>query len=428
MPPATTIMYDQFATLPIDDPLADVDALMMEEFSTMFLPQAMKPTTPPSNASGTPSSCSEADSPPKADMAKPKKINESRKRQREELEFLRVRVEELEKHLGVLQQVKAIETESETPWQKLAHQMRIDKQNAVLENEKLKQELEEQIEFGKTLQAILRKRPKLSSLPTLDSDQWKLYRLVKEPMTRAHAVYEILQQQLAAFPGAMVESGLVDTEADMLLTRPKLSRYLDDQLITETIWCHNFPYDYRFVTRCMWALMANPSQYEYTGFSLLETFDDDTKYICTIGKLDNLLTSQCRFLMRRLSEPGREIFLIRSILEDELMPHDKTALINNKSAWFVLEPTPGGGCRLKFYQKATLPMMQSQLFLQHPKFKKPGSPYYRVGNITDAIMTSLREMVKGFKGALVHVLQTQISAYAASLGQIEPLDNLTPSC
>ncbi|OQR93507.1 hypothetical protein ACHHYP_02490 [Achlya hypogyna] len=409
-------MLDEFATMPLEETLLDVDAMMMEEFSTMFLPTLAKPSTP-SGASATASSGSDMDSPPKPTSTAPKKINESRKRQREELEYLRVKVDELQKHLTVLQQIKAVETEGETPWQKLAHQMRMDKQNALLENEKLKQELEEQIEFGKTLQTILKKRPRLTTLPTLDQDQWRLCRLVKDPIMRAKAMNEILKQQYLALPGAMVESGLVDMEADYLACKPKLARNQDDQLITETIWCQNLPYDHGFVTRCMWVLMGDPSRYDYAGFSMLETFDADTKYLCTVGQLDNLLTSQCRFLLRRVVEADRVVFMMRSILEDELMPHDKTALVNNKSAWFVVEPSNAGGCRLKFYQKATLPMMQSQLFLQHPKFKMPGSPYYRIGSITDAVMTSMREMITTFKQALVLVLQRQYSAYA-SMGSV----------
>ncbi|OQS05410.1 hypothetical protein THRCLA_02454 [Thraustotheca clavata] len=403
------------ATVPLEENYVDVDAMIMEDFGAMYLPivnSNLKVSTPLTD-SATASSGSDMESPVKQTTERPKKINESRKRQREELEYLRVKVDELRKHLTVLKQIKEIETENETPWQKLAHQMRIDKQNALLENEKLKSELQEQIEFGKTLQSILKKRPRLTTLPTLDNEQWRLYRLVKEPVVRANAVDEILKQQYLALPGAMVESNLVDMTDDYLCCTPKLARNHEDQIISETVWCCNISYEFGFVTRCLWSLMADPSRYHHPSFALLEVFDDNTRYMSTIGRVSPSLTSNCRFVIRRVTEENREVILMRSILEDELMPHDKTVLINNKTAWFTVEPTATGS-RMKFFQKSTLPMLQSQLFLQNPKFKLPNSPYYRVGSVTDAIMTSMREFVTDFKAALILVLQMHLTNYNAT--------------
>ncbi|CAK4099516.1 unnamed protein product [Aphanomyces euteiches] len=75
------------------------------------------------------------------DTTQRKIVNASRKRQRDELEYLRSKVIELEGHLKVVQQVKSLEDSNVSTWQKRADQARIAKQMAVNENEKLKHEL-----------------------------------------------------------------------------------------------------------------------------------------------------------------------------------------------------------------------------------------------------------------------------------------------
>ncbi|KAG9415102.1 hypothetical protein AC1031_008531 [Aphanomyces cochlioides] len=128
------------------------------------------------------------------DATQKTKVNVSRKRQRDEIEYLRSKVNELEEHLKVVQQAKTLENANLPTWQKRADQARIAKQIALNENEKLKHELEEQIEFAKVLQVLLKKRPKLMMLPTLENEQWRVFKLVKDPALRHHAVNEIFQQ------------------------------------------------------------------------------------------------------------------------------------------------------------------------------------------------------------------------------------------
>ncbi|KAG9415100.1 hypothetical protein AC1031_008529 [Aphanomyces cochlioides] len=56
-----------------------------------------------------------------------KKHNQSRKRQREEIEYLRSKVQELQQHLNVLQQIRDVEGANETPWKKKANHVLLNK-------------------------------------------------------------------------------------------------------------------------------------------------------------------------------------------------------------------------------------------------------------------------------------------------------------
>ncbi|KAF0760242.1 hypothetical protein AaE_003596, partial [Aphanomyces astaci] len=105
----------------------------------------------------------------------------------------------------------------------MANQMRIAKQTALNENDKLKHELEEQIEFGKALQTLMKKRPKLTVLPTLENEQWRVLKLVKDPVLRRHAIHEIYEQQYRLTDGVLVEGGLLDQVDDMEAYVPRLA-------------------------------------------------------------------------------------------------------------------------------------------------------------------------------------------------------------
>ncbi|CAK4082156.1 unnamed protein product [Aphanomyces euteiches] len=228
-----TIMVSQSLgvaeTIPLEEALAaeiDLDAMFMDNlelFDTSDTNSAatkVSSQTPPTEVlSDASTSDSSAHSPPPApieaetgngDVTQKTKVNVSRKRQRDEIEYLRSKVNELEEHLKVVQQAKTLENAKLPTWQKRADQARITKQIALNENEKLKHELEEQIEFAKVLQVLLKKRPKLMMLPTLENEQWRVLKLVKVPALRHHAVHEIFHQLYQNTDVALIESGVLD--------------------------------------------------------------------------------------------------------------------------------------------------------------------------------------------------------------------------
>ncbi|KDO26801.1 hypothetical protein SPRG_08091 [Saprolegnia parasitica CBS 223.65] len=392
-------IFDDFATLPLDEyALLPTDSLLLEDVDAFFAPATT--SSPASSDHCTTSDAGSEDLPPPP----PKKINVSRKRQRDEIDYLRAKVVELESHLSVLQAVEAPPA-TVSPWQALARQVRLEKDAAILEREQLKLELADQIEFGKTLEALLMKRPKLAALPQLDADQWKLYRLVRDPTLRREAVANILAHQYEALPGALIESNLLEQEDDVTAFAPHLAKHFDDQLITTATYCKTLAYDMHTVARMTWLLLSAGCSLHRKNFQRLEKFDDDTIYIANEGRWESIL-NQTRLLMKRFTEADRTVFVVRTILDDELNPHAPDALVNHKSAWFVVEPIAGQpGCRIKYFQKMTLPMVQSEVLLTHPKFSDVNSPYYRIGNFTDAAMMSLREMVGEFNSQLELLLQ-----------------------
>ncbi|KAF0709630.1 Aste57867_5855 [Aphanomyces stellatus] len=405
---------DAIDTLPLEEALTvnvDVDAMLLDDFD-MFAPTAANataakvlsspdsPVTDPATDTASLSSDQEALSAVE-EAARPKKVNQSRKRQREELEYLRTKVDELERHLTVLKQVKSLEIVNETPWQKMANQMRIAKQTALNENDKLKHELEEQIEFGKALQTLMKKRPKLTVLPTLESEQWKVFKLVKDPILRRQAIDEIYLQQYQLTEGAMVEGGLYDQVDDMESYSPRIAKTNAD-LILQCAFCQTIDFDFNVVSEMAWLLFQGGcgAAKKRLTYEVIEKFHVNAAYL-RISKHWNDLANQANVLYKRFTEPDRDIIVCRSVLEDEVHPFDESALVLNKSAWLVMERIDGGKrCRLKFFQKSTLPMVQSSFGTRNLVDREITSRYYRVGNVTDSVLLSLKTMVTDFSGAI----------------------------
>lgn len=86
-----------------------------------------------------------------------------RKRQKDELEYLRNEAAELTKHLELLKTVKATEMEhTENHWEKIARGQKMAAQKATLENSRLKRALEDQLHLATALDRLLAKRPRLA--------------------------------------------------------------------------------------------------------------------------------------------------------------------------------------------------------------------------------------------------------------------------
>lgn len=84
-------------------------------------------------------------------------------RQKQELEYLKAKVRELERELRRVEQAndeRLVEV-GNSLWQRVAQQQSIERQKSLSENAKLKEQLEAQLKFSKSLERIIRKRPSL---------------------------------------------------------------------------------------------------------------------------------------------------------------------------------------------------------------------------------------------------------------------------
>ncbi|KAG9415103.1 hypothetical protein AC1031_008532 [Aphanomyces cochlioides] len=409
------LLFDAMDTIALDEVLAsneDVDALNLDDFN-LFAPsqanaQAAKVLSAPESpvavdlTSGSDGAQSSSDHETAEDKARPKTVNHSRKRQREEIEYLRSKVVELEQHLANLQQVKDTDVLYETPWQKMANEMRIAKQNAMHENNRLKRELEEYIEFGKALELLMKKKPKLTTLPSVESEQWRVFKLVKDPVLRLDAVNEILLLLHQMTDGAMVEAGLADRVDEYEAYTPRLAKTSAD-LVISVSFCTTKQFDFNVVSDLAW-LVFQEGICAALKHQTLERFDDYTSYV-RYERFWSGLGDQANCLYKRFREPHRDVIVCRTVLEDELNPFRPDALIMNKSAWIVLEKVDDGkACRIKLFQKCTLPMVQSSYGTRVQVNQDALQHLDRVGSVTDSVMFALQTTVLDFSNAINNLM------------------------
>ncbi|DAZ97345.1 TPA: hypothetical protein N0F65_010779 [Lagenidium giganteum] len=103
--------------------------------------------------------------------AAPRKTNAYRKRQRQELEYLRDKVKELETQLSELETARNADTRMDanlsTVWEGIAIKQKQETRRVEQENAELREAIEDQIKLATLLQKMLTKRPRLAILDRL---------------------------------------------------------------------------------------------------------------------------------------------------------------------------------------------------------------------------------------------------------------------
>ncbi|KAF0693097.1 Aste57867_15886 [Aphanomyces stellatus] len=321
---------------------------------------------------------------------KPKKVNAFRKRQREELTYLRTKVDELESQLSNLHR-KHAKFEAETsPWKIIATQLREEKNRALADNEAWRGALQDQILFGNALHALLKQRPRLSMIPTLGEAQWKLLHLSQDPMERHETALAIVQHQYSLLPSVLVASGLMDKHTDFTSCVPKTWED-DNLLVVESAAVRRYDCDFQLWGQMAWMVLSGG--FASMDVKLLEMFSDDMIYLespCRILNLDG----QCRDVVKRFVEPSREIIVFRSILHDDAMPLAKD-FIANEAAWMLIEPAVPHGCSVKFFNKSTPPTLQ-------PGVASPDAAV--VEKVIDGLVLRGSSTMMEFEGAMRQLL------------------------
>ena len=85
-----------------------------------------------------------------------------KRKQKDEIAYLRNRVEEMENKLLELRQTKSTKRVINTPWENEARSQSVKRQKSEEENLVLKKSLEQQVAFAKQLQAVLTQSPNIS--------------------------------------------------------------------------------------------------------------------------------------------------------------------------------------------------------------------------------------------------------------------------
>ncbi|KAH9135483.1 hypothetical protein AeRB84_019136 [Aphanomyces euteiches] len=387
------LLIDALDTLPDEDVLArSLDELITEEFEIFHSPASSDSTAttlPAVNSSDALTHSSSSSSPisteatvGKSAAVLPKTIYLSRKRQRDEIEYLRSKVEELEQHLRVLQHVKAREGADETPWQRKANRVRMAKQAALHENEKLKHELEEQIQFGKALQTLMMNRPKLTVLPTLQSEQWRIHKLFPDPALRRQAIEEIYNKQFQLPDCAMLESELQGGVDCLESFTPRLARSTAD-LVLCTSYSKVMDMSVDIVSEFAWLMLQRKCKgWKDVYVKVLEKYCSNSIYM-RVKKNWADLTIEGNCLYKRFIASDRHVMVSRVVVE---------------------KLQDGQGCQVKYFFKCTPAMVQSHFGASYMDNDAAMARFHQVDRVTDSVLSTLKVFVGHFGKSLSTLL------------------------
>ncbi|OQR91931.1 hypothetical protein THRCLA_22425, partial [Thraustotheca clavata] len=319
------------------------DNIVFEEYNMLddiFLPPTVS------------SSSSENEAPKKQPSKQVLAVQRHRLKQRNELNYLKSKVGELQMNLNNLTQAKALQDILHPPskWEKLAKNERRRQQEALLENTRLKEALEEQVQFAECLVNIVQKKPRLALNNSEANDQWKLLKLVADPAAREAAYHAIVDREYAKLNSAFVEAGLIETTWEGRKHIPVLHHGI---LEVQTLIRWKFPVLANIVADAVWEVARGALQVMQQAYTMMVEVEPSLTYIT--GKRESFVGNiQRRVIAKRYYEadPPRWIMITRSIYDDELYPLLPDYSIANEVAWMVIEMDNQGMTEFKYFQKA----------------------------------------------------------------------------
>ncbi|CAK4697833.1 unnamed protein product [Aphanomyces euteiches] len=271
-------------------------------------------------------------------------------RQRQEVESLRAQLEALTKTLH------SIDINSKTLahmpfWKRMAYLECIEKTKAKLENESLRSKVDEQAEYIDELQKRLLKKPKLCSNYTTE---WQSYCLAAQSSRRVAGIHAISDRQLQRMNHAFLRAGLLDQSRDV--TTAKMLCLPDGSMQYQIVNHVTFEAPSRLIAAAVWnAIGGRQSPTLPRGVSeVVETIDASTKYSRIVDARDPAMTWHSNIIRTVFRHEDREIIVVRTILDDALVPRQAADRVENKWAWIQIVAEGLEKCRVTFLVQADL--------------------------------------------------------------------------
>ncbi|CAK4514895.1 unnamed protein product [Aphanomyces euteiches] len=283
-----------------------------------------KKQSPPSDDSGTSPS-----------EERPKTIRHERRR-RDEIQLLRDQVSQLEAQIPAMSK-----SHIPTAWERRAMNERREMNKAMVENQHLRQDVEQHQLFIQHLQNVLRKKPRLSA--ETPPEEWQLYKLPADEFMRTRAMHAIADRQLQRMDNAFLRAKLVDLTEDVSWARPSGANRL------ETASRLVLPAHYRVVSAAAWDV--------FRGVTTSEAIDGvtDTTQMVDAFLAYNTVTDTrfgdvlCRANVVQKYYPAVEsdVIVTHSIVEDALISQDGD-IVEQKWSWIQLVPLGPDICEVTF--------------------------------------------------------------------------------
>ncbi|KDO27953.1 hypothetical protein SPRG_20350 [Saprolegnia parasitica CBS 223.65] len=276
---------------------------------------------------------------------KPKRRKRHRITLKQEIDALRAKETDLRATLDMLSKRAELPLNASV-WETRAKDQVVAAQKTLQENTFLRNMLQEQLKTINALERVLKKKPKLVLTPQFDHDEWRTWRLGVDSVARDHSMRAILSHLHDRMESELIKNSVYDLK-DGHLSLELRTRH--NVLWFDFMQCHALDATMDVVAAGLWAVFCQRVKIPRTSFldstgSILHQVDEDTVYTETRSVVTHNLFDvavEGRFLIQRIVEATRTVFVYRSLLQDDLFPHSPNGFRDNTLGWIVLQPCPG---------------------------------------------------------------------------------------
>ncbi|EQC40612.1 hypothetical protein SDRG_01696 [Saprolegnia diclina VS20] len=334
-------------------------------------------------------------------------LQRHRQRQRDELVFLKRKVDELQAELEQLTRDSELRDILQPPskWEKLAKQERVQRAHVLLENRELKEAISEQVEFAQSLAALIRKSPTPRYVCVDAHEQWKHYKLVADPIARRAAYHAIVNRDYASQTSAFIEAKLIEPVKEGRQYIPVLR---DGLLEVHTIVFTRLPAPLAEAASAIWDVLRGVFTVASVQgvYRVLEEVDADTLYVGSLRHY-SLGKIQRRIILKRFREgDSRVVVVARNVHEDEIFTFDPRLGLAHEVSWMVLQwDAASQTTEVKYFQKAIPFFAEAPLLEGHIM----GVP------VSQHIMEMFASHSLGFEQAMRALLHAKTTGDASAL-------------
>ncbi|KAH9127611.1 hypothetical protein AeMF1_002101 [Aphanomyces euteiches] len=222
-------------------------------------------------------------------------------------------------------------------WEKAARIQLFQKQQALHENEHLREAADENNYFIAKMKSFISKKPRLSA--KLTSDEWQEYRLAARASLRAAGVHAIADRQYHRLDTALINAGAWGLKENLFSVRTN-TKNGGTVFSIEYVQHVKLNTPRSVVGNAAWSVYHDPEMQlpvPAGAQRTIEMIDHNTMYEMYEEQTSGGLSYQSNMVRKSFTGENRHVVLSRAVLEDALAPHMIHGNVEDESIWIVVE-------------------------------------------------------------------------------------------
>ncbi|KAG9407432.1 hypothetical protein AC1031_002154 [Aphanomyces cochlioides] len=219
---------------------------------------------------------------------------------------------------------------AENKWERLARRQRNEVRKAMLLRQNLLDAVHENKAFIEKLMLFMHKKPRIHDSLTV---KWCAPKLVSKESSRHAAIHAIAGYQLSLKDNHYITADLVDQGNNFVRIRPQVNNGIIMHHIANTVV---IPAPCSIVSQALWKAYSGEKSPKWSSSThvAIEQLDESTVYE-RFRETREGVTTYANTVRKYFRSDTEHSIVIRSVLEDELVPEMAGGAVENESVWSV---------------------------------------------------------------------------------------------